>query len=204
MTSSFTSSIWLIELLLAPLLADTEDSMTLLPSQAVSTCPILPYRFGSCRNCSASTFQSSARLPCPDSDWTSFVTLRPFAPPAFRQVSSLLRRLLTSCPLSLARSPRVRTCTFKSCRQTLPNVSFGDGWISRFLARLSPTLGLAVCFCSCGRIEATPFFQLGLTASTLGFATLVVTACGYLLSDNEYMPMSGTLGWARLCVPTRD
>jgi hypothetical protein len=41
-----------------------------------------------------------------------------------------------------------------------------------------------------------PFFQLGLTASTLGFATLRVTLCGYLLSGNKYMPMTGTLGSA--------
>ena len=163
-------------------------------SRAVSTCPFLFCRFGSRRSCDSSAFRSSARLPCPDAGWTSFVTLLPFAPPAFQQASSLIWLLLTSCLFSQARSPRVRTCTFEPCRQTLPNVSFGDGRISRFLARLSPTFGLSVCFCSCGRLFATPFFQLGLTASTLGFATLVVTACGYLLSDNEYMPMSGTLG----------
>lgn len=163
-------------------------------SRTVSTCPFLFCRFGSRRSCDSSAFRSSARLPCPDAGWTSFVTLLPFAPPAFQQASSLIWLLLTSCLLSQARSPRVRTCTFEPCRQTLPNVSFGDGRISRFLARLSPTFGLSVCFCSCGRLFATPFFQLGLAASTLGFATLVVTACGYLLSDNEYMPMSGTLG----------
>nr|MCU0973057.1 hypothetical protein [Burkholderiales bacterium] len=33
-----------------------------------------------------------------------------------------------------------------------------------------------------------------LTASALGFATLLVTLRGYLLSGNKYMPMSGTLG----------
>jgi len=119
---------------------------------------------------------------------------RDFNPHEQRAAQRTLRLLLTSCQLSPARSPRVRICTFEPGRQTLPRVSFGDGWISRFLARLSPTLGLTVCFCSCGRLFATPFFQLGLTASTLGFATLVVTACGYLLSDNEYTPMSGTLG----------
>ena len=176
--------------------------MTLLPSQAVSTSPILPYRFGSCRSCNAFTFQSSTRLPCPDSGWTSFVTLRPFAPATFRQLSSLLRPLLTSCPLSQVRSPRVRICTFNPCRQALPEVSFGDAWISRFLARSSPTSGLTACFCSCGRVFATPFFQLRLTAYALGFATLVVTACGYLLSDNKYMPMSGTLGCAPIYVRT--
>jgi hypothetical protein len=73
-------------------------------------------------------------------------------------------------------------------------MSFGDGWISRFLARLSPITGLTACFCSCGRLFATPFFQPDLAALALGFATLVVNACDYLLSGNEYMPMSGTLG----------
>ena len=121
------------------------------------------------------------------------MTLWPFAPLIFRSTSSLLWPLLTSCPLSPARSPRVRTCTFEPGRQALPDMAFGDGWISRSLARSSPISGLSACFCSCGRLFATPFFQPHLTASTLGFATLVVTACDYLLSGNEYMPMSGTL-----------
>ncbi len=52
-----------------------------------------------------------------------------------------------------------------------------------------------------------PFFQLGLAASTLGFTTLAVTACGYLLSGNLYMPMPGTLGRTKSANPfieTRD
>jgi hypothetical protein len=124
----------------------------------------------------------------------AFVTLRPFAPPAFRQASSLLRTLLTSRPLSCARSPRVRTCTFDSRRQALPHASFGDGWISRSLVRSSPACGLAACSCSYGRVFDTPFFQLRLAASTLGFSTVGVTPSGYLLSDNKYLPMPGTLG----------
>jgi hypothetical protein len=151
-------------------------------------------RLGSRRSCRSSTFRLAPRLPHPDSDCGSLLTLRPFALPAFRQASSLLRPLLTSCPLSQARSPRVRTCAFEPRRQTLPPASFGDGWISRSLARSSPTAGLAVCFCSYGRLFASPFLQPGLAASALGFATLVVTACGYLLSDNKYMSMPGTLG----------
>ncbi len=121
------------------------------------------------------------------------MTLWPFAPLIFPSTSSLLWPLLTSCPLSPARSPRVRTCTFEPGRQALPDMAFGDGWISRSLARSSPISGLSACFCSCGRLFATPFFQPHLTASTLGFATLVVTACDDLLSDHKYMPMSGTL-----------
>ena len=124
------------------------------------------------------------------------MTLQPFAFPAFRQASSLLWPLLTPRSLSLARPPRVRTCTFDPCRQALPCVSFGDCRISRSLARSSPTPGLSACFCSYGRVFATPCFQSGLAASTLGFATLVVTPCGYLLSGNKYMPMSGTRGFA--------
>jgi hypothetical protein len=151
-------------------------------------------RSGGCRSCNAVALCPTVRHPRPDRDCGSLLTLRPFAPPAFQRASPLLRPLLTSCPLPLARSPRVRTCTFEPGRRTLPRVSFGDGRISRFLARLSPTRGLTVRFCSYGRLFATSCFQLGLTASTLDFATLVVTACGYLLSDNEYMPMSGTLG----------
>lgn len=124
------------------------------------------------------------------------MTLWPFAPLIFPSTSSLLWPLLTSCPLSPTRSPRVRTCTFEPGRQALPDMAFGDGWISRSLARSSPISGLSACFCSCGRLFATPFFQPHLTASTLGFATLVVTACDDLLSDHKYMPMSGTLAAA--------
>lgn len=149
---------------------------------------------GSYRSCRTAPFRIPSRHPSQDRDCASFVTLRPFALPAFRQASTLLRPLLTSCQLSPTRSPRVRTCTFDPCRQALPDTSFGDGWISHFLACSSPVAGLTACFCSCGRVFATPFFQLGLTASTLGFTTLAVTACGCLFAGNEYMPMPGTLG----------
>lgn len=76
------------------------------------------------------------------------------------------------------------------------SASFGDSRISRSLARSSPTPGLSACSCSYGRVFASPFFQPGLAASALGFATLLVTLCGYHLSDNKYMPMPGTLGRA--------
>ncbi|MCH8530733.1 MAG: hypothetical protein LAT65_07770, partial [Saccharospirillum sp.] len=38
----------------------------------------------------------------------------------------------------------------------------------------------------------TRFFQAGLTASPLRFATVVVTTSGYLLSGNKFWPMPGT------------
>jgi hypothetical protein len=153
-------------------------------------------RPGSCRSCSAGRVSVAFAPSTSDTDCGPLATLRPFAPPGFHRASTLLRPLLTPGPLSRARSPRVRTCTFDPCRQALPGASFGDCWISRSLARSSPAPGLTACSCSYGRVFATPCFQLGLTASTLGFATLLVTRCGYLLSGNKYMPMSGTLGSA--------
>ena len=166
----------------------------------------LARRPGSCRSCRS---ESVSPLSVPlgtDADCGPLVTLRPFARPTFRRASSLLWPLLTPGPLSRARSPRVRTCTLDPCRQALPDASFGDGWISRSLARLSPAPGLAACSCSCGRVFDPPFLQLGLAASALGFTTLLVTLRGYLLSGNKYMPMSGTLGPSRLvgaCDPAR-
>ena len=41
------------------------------------------------------------------------------------------------------------------------------------------------------RVFDIPFFQLGLTASTLGFSTVGVTPSGYLLSDNKYNAHAG-------------
>jgi len=158
-------------------------------------------RPGSCRSCSAEHVSVAFAPSTSDPDCGPLATLRPFAPPGFHRASTLLRPLLTPGPLSRARSPRVRTCTFDPCRQALPGASFGDCWISRSLARSSPAPGLTACSCSYGRVFATPCFQLGLAASTLGFATLLVTRCGYLLSGNKYMPMSGTLGSA---VRTKD
>ena len=156
----------------------------------------LARRPGSCRSCNARSVSPACAPSGPDADCGSFVTLRPFARPGFHRASTLLRPLLTPGPLSRARSPRVSACTFDPCRQALPGASFGDCWISRSLARSSPAPGLTACSCSYGRVFATPCFQLGLAASTLGFATLLVTRCGYLLSGNKYMPMSGTLGRA--------
>ena len=155
---------------------------------------------GSCRRCNAERMSVAFSPSTSDPDCGPLVTLRPFARPGFHRASTLLRPLLTSGPLSRSRSPRVRTCTFDPCRQALPPVlkgaSFGDGWISPSLARSSPAPGLTACSCSYGRVLATPCFQLGLTASTLGLATLLVTRRGYLLSGNKYMPMSGAPGSA--------
>ncbi len=159
-------------------------------------------RPGSCRSSNAGAVSPACPPSRSDADCGSFVTLRPCARPGFHRASSLLWPLLSPGALSPARSPRVRTCTFDPCRQALPDTSFGDGGISRSLARSSPVPSLTACSCSCGRVLATPFFQLGLAASTLGFATLLVTFRGYLLSGNKYMLMSGTRGWAPgLCPP---
>jgi hypothetical protein len=156
----------------------------------------LARRHGSGRSCHSARVSPVSAPRGTDADCGPFVTLRPFAPPGFHPASSLLWPLLTPGSLSRARSPRVRTCTLDPCRQTLPNASFGDSWISRSLARSSPAPGLAACSCSYGRVFDPPFLQLGLAASTLGFTTLLVTLRGYLLSGNKYMPMSGTLGAA--------
>ena len=58
-----------------------------------------------------------------DKRLASQTTLRSFALPCFRMASSLLRPLLTPCPLSRTRSPWVRTCTFPARRQPLPSAS---------------------------------------------------------------------------------
>ena len=190
------STVLLIEPLLTSVLAVRRDSMgTCRPSAGIHLLG-LARRSGSCRSCRSEPVSPVSVPLGTDADCGPLVTLRPFARPAFRPVSTLLRPLLTPGTLSRVRSPRVRTDTFDPCRQALPDTSFGDGWISRSLARSSPVPGLTACSCSCGRVLATPFFQLGLAASTLGFATLLVTLRGYLLSGNKYMPMSGTLGRA--------
>ncbi len=186
------STVLLIEPLLTSVLAVRRDSMgTCRPSAGIHLLG-LARRSGSCRSCRSEPVSPVSVPLGTDADCGPLVTLRPFARPAFRPVSTLLRPLLTPGTLSRVRSPRVRTDTFDPCRQALPDTSFGDGWISRSLARSSPVPGLTACSCSCGRVLATPFFQLGLAASTLGFATLLVTLRGYLLSGNKYMPMSGT------------
>ena len=188
------STVLLIEPLLTSVLAVRRDSMgTCRPSAGIHLLG-LARRSGSCRSCRSEPVSPVSVPLGTDADCGPLVTLRPFARPAFRPVSTLLRPLLTPGTLSRVRSPRVRTDTFDPCRQALPDTSFGDGWISRSLARSSPVPGLTACSCSCGRVLATPFFQLGLAASTLGFATLLVTLRGYLLSGNKYMPMSGTPG----------
>ncbi len=196
------STVLLIEPLLTSVLAVRRDSMgTCRPSAGIHLLG-LARRSGSCRSCRSEPVSPVSVPLGTDADCGPLVTLRPFARPAFRPVSTLLRPLLTPGTLSRVRSPRVRTDTFDPCRQALPDTSFGDGWISRSLARSSPVPGLTACSCSCGRVLATPFFQLGLAASTLGFATLLVTLRGYLLSGNKYMPMSGTLGWGDEGTPT--
>ena len=195
--SRLMSAVLLIEPLLTSVLAVRRDSMgTCRPSAGIHLLG-LARRSGSCRSCRSEPVSPVSVPLGTDADCGPLVTLRPFAPPHFHRASTLLWPLLTPGSLSRARSPRVRTGTFDPCRQALPDTSFGDDWISRSLARSSPVFGLTACSCSCGRVLATPFFQLGLAASTLGFATLLVTLRGYLLSGNKYMPMSGTLAACR-------
>ena len=186
----------LIEPLLASVLAVRHDSMGTHRTAAGVHLLGLVRRLGSCRSCRSERVSPLSVPLWTDADCGPLVTLRPFARPGSHRASTLLRPLLTPGSLSRARSPRVRTCTLDPCRQALPDTSFGDGWISRSLARSSPVSSLSACSCSCGRVFAPPFLQLGLAASTLGFTTLLVTLRGYLLPGNKYMPMSGTLGWA--------
>ena len=177
------STVLLIEPLLRSVLTVRRDSMgTRRPSAGIHLLG-LARRSGSGRS-GRSEPVSPVSVPLgTDADGGPLVTLRPFAPPHFPRASTLLWPLLTPGSLSRARSPRVRTGTFDSRRQALPDPSFGDGWISRSPARSSPVSGLTACSCSCGRVLATPCFQLGLAASTLGFATLLVTLRGDLLSE---------------------
>ena len=63
--------------------------------------------------------------------------LRPFALPGFRQVSSLLRPLLTSPGLSAGGSPRVNVCSFRSRHWALqPAVNDFSGFV--FPSTLAP------------------------------------------------------------------
>lgn len=48
-------------------------------------------------------------------------------------------------------------------------MSFGNGWISHFLACLSPTPCLTICSCSYGRVFAIRFLQADLAVSPLRF-----------------------------------
>ncbi len=79
--------------------------------------------------------------------------LRPFARPGFRQVSSLLRPLLTSLGLSAKGSPRVSVCSFHSRRWALQS-AVSDSWASLLLASSPPTPCLTAHSCSCGRTFA--------------------------------------------------
>ena len=54
------------------------------------------------------------------------------------------------------------------------------------LASSPPVPSLAAGSCSYGRVFATRFFQVGLAASPLRFATVIVTHSGYLLSGNKF------------------
>src|SRR5271167_3948714 len=57
-----------------------------------------------------------------------------------------------------------------------------------------PAPSLTASSCSYGREFAIRFFQLRLTATPCGFATVAVIGSGWLLSSNKTLPMLGTLG----------
>ena len=61
-----------------------------------------------------------------------------------------------------------------------------DLWASLFRASLPPAPGLAASLCSCGREFAIRFFQLRLTATPCGFATVAVL--GPALGEDERFP----------------
>ena len=126
----------------------------------------------------------------------ALVTLWPFAPPVFQSASSLLRTLLTSRSLAWSKSPRVRTWTIDPCRRALPQGSFGDGWISRSLARLSPTCGLTARFCSYGRILVPPSFSFASRRPPWGYLRWGSRLPVSSLQMTSTMPMPGTLGCA--------
>ena len=168
------STVLLIEPLLTSVLAVRRDSMgTCRPSAGIHLLG-LARRSGSCRSCRSEPVSPVSVPLGTDADCGPLVTLRPFARPAFRPVSTLLRPLLTPGTLSRVRSPRVRTDTFDPCRQALPDTSFGDGWISRFPSTLIARTRPHCLFVFLRSFLATPFFHLSLAASPFGFATLPV------------------------------
>jgi hypothetical protein len=110
--------------------------------------------------------------------------------------SSLLRRLLTSPPLSRRSSPQVR------CRicPLGPSGSTGcvsdDVWALLFPASSPPAPGLTAGLYSYGREFATRFFRLRLAATSCVSLTVAVIGSGWLLSSNEFLPMLGHTGAA--------
>ena len=72
--------------------------------------------------------------------------------------SPLLRRLLTSPPLSRRRSPQVRYRIFPLVPPGSTRCVSDDFWASLFPASLPPASSLTADLCSCGRKFATRFF----------------------------------------------
>src|SRR3970040_3027585 len=73
-------------------------------------------------------------------------------------------------------------------------MEFDDCWASLFLASSPPPRGLAVSSCSCGHGFASRFFQLHLTATPCGSATVTVIDSGKHLPACKTTHMLGTLG----------
>src|SRR3970040_2070259 len=73
-------------------------------------------------------------------------------------------------------------------------MEFDDCWASLFLASSPPPRGLSVSSCSYGRGFAYRFFQLHLTATPCGSATVTVIGSGKHLAACKTTHMLGTLG----------
>ena len=97
--------------------------------------------------------------------------------------SSLLRRLLTSSPLSRRRSPQVRCKIFPLVPTGSTWCVSDDFWASLFPASLPPAPGLTAGSCSYGREFAARFFRLRLATNALRFATVVVINSVEILSS---------------------
>src|SRR5882724_10439169 len=79
--------------------------------------------------------------------------------------SPLLRRLLTSPPLSRRRSPQVRYRIFPLVPPGSTRCVSDDFWASLLPASLPPASSLTASSCSYGREFATRFFRLRLAAT---------------------------------------
>ena len=99
---------------------------------------------------------------CGAATWASF--FRPSLHGRY-PASPLLRRLLTSSPLSRRRSPQVRYRIFPLVPPGSTGCVSDDLWALLFPASLPPAPGLTAGSCSCGREFATRFFQLRLAAT---------------------------------------
>ena len=137
------------------------------------------------RSCDVFEFQNPWSRP----QFLSLASLffSPSLQPRYRP-SSLLRPLLSSPPLSWRRPPRVRCriCPLVPHGSTLHVLD--DLLGSLFPASLPPAPGLTAVSCSYGREFAIRFFQLHLTATPCGFATVAAIGPDWLLHPIRFCP----------------